>query len=97
MRSDCLRSLRTHRPPISCARAAVVRCRASAAVGIDLGTTSSAIALVLPGDSQPRILHDRLGKAIVPSVVVVRAVRAAAQSLLAAASSSREESKAARW
>ncbi len=39
------------------------------AVGIDLGTTSSAIALIREEDGQPYVLEDEQGKAIIPSVV----------------------------
>jgi hypothetical protein len=43
-----------------------VACRA-AVVGIDLGTATSAIALIK--DGQPAILQDSQGTAIIPSVV----------------------------
>eukprot|EP00798_Chlamydomonas_sp_ICE-L_P021329 gene21329-28261_t len=40
----------------------------SVSVGIDLGTTSSALAFIRP-DGRPQILEDDMGKAIIPSVV----------------------------
>ena len=58
------------------ARRAACRCKAAdsssrsavPAIGIDLGTTSSAIAVVGP-DGRPHIVHDAQGPAVVPSVV----------------------------
>lgn len=43
----------------------VVACKA--VVGIDLGTTTSAIAVIK--DGKPAILKDNLGTALIPSVV----------------------------
>ena len=37
------------------------------AVGIDLGTTNSVVAIAREG--KPAVLHDETGKALVPSVV----------------------------
>jgi molecular chaperone DnaK len=39
------------------------------AVGIDLGTTFSAIACLSPGDQKPRIIPNEAGRGITPSVV----------------------------
>ena len=41
--------------------------RATLAVGIDLGTTNSVVAIAREG--KPAALHDETGKALVPSVV----------------------------
>ena len=41
--------------------------RRSLAVGIDLGTTNSVVAIAR--DGKPAALHDETGKALVPSVV----------------------------
>lgn len=43
------------------------------AVGIDLGTTTSALAIVEEG-GQPYILEDELGKAVIPSLVTLMPV-----------------------
>ena len=44
------------------------RCEA-AAVGIDLGTTNSAVAIFREGDTYPSIVQDSAGAGIIPSVV----------------------------
>ncbi|KAG2425222.1 hypothetical protein HYH02_015049 [Chlamydomonas schloesseri] len=41
------------------------------AVGIDLGTTTSAVAVV-GQDGRPRVVEDQLGRAVIPSVVYVQ-------------------------
>eukprot|EP00983_Pelagomonas_calceolata_P091921 1157607-Pelagomonas_calceolata.AAC.2 len=51
---------------------------AKVAVGIDLGTTSSAIALINE-EGKPFILQDEAGKAMVPSVVTFTQVQSAVQ------------------
>jgi molecular chaperone HscA len=39
----------------------------SAAIGIDLGTTHSVVAIASNGEAEP--IHDAFGRAIVPSIV----------------------------
>lgn len=55
----------THKDNHQC-RTRFTACRA--AVGIDLGTSTSAIAYI-DKDGQPCILEDQDGKAVIPSVV----------------------------
>lgn len=46
-----------------------VRVLCSAAVGIDLGTTNSVVAILKQGDSRPTVIRDSSGVFTVPSVV----------------------------
>lgn len=43
-------------------------------MGIDLGTTSSALAIIERGSSQPYMLEDEQGAAIIPSLVTLTEV-----------------------
>lgn len=51
---------------MACAAAAVA---AAAAVGIDLGTTNSAVAVLRKGETYPTIIRDSTGSFTIPSVV----------------------------
>ena len=51
---------------MACAAAAVA---AAAAVGIDLGTTNSAVAILRKGETYPTIIRDSSGSFSIPSVV----------------------------
>ena len=57
-------SVASWRPP---ARSVHMLCRPGEVVGIDLGTTSSAVAVVLGGE--PEIVPDEAGRTTMPSLV----------------------------
>jgi molecular chaperone DnaK (HSP70) len=65
-------------PPVACKSNRVIRrntlrcaaaAAAAAAVGIDLGTTNSAVAILRKGEKHPTILRDSTGSFTIPSVV----------------------------
>ena len=68
--SPCSIRPRGNRSRRQCAAAA-----AACGVGIDLGTTNSAVAIFRPGASRPTMVPDAGGHLTVPSVVAVTADR----------------------